>query len=278
MKDLGYYNGQIGPLDEMQVPMNNRACYFGDGVYDATFSQNHVPFALDEHIDRFYNSAALMRMDVPMGKAALRALLLELVKKVDAHEQFVYFQLSRGCAQRLHAFSGGPASLWVMLTPHAVNPRAFRFKLITVPDTRFFHCNAKTLNLLPNVLAKQRAVESGCDEAVFHRADRVTECSHNNVHIIKDGVLRTAPTDELILPGIARAHLLRACRALDIPVDETPFTVQELMAADEVIVTSSGTLCNTSSAIDGRPAGGRAPELIARLQDYLFGEFDRETR
>ena len=90
MENLGYYNGKFGPLEEMQVPMLDRVCFFGDGCYDATYSRNHVIYALDEHLDRFYNSAALLGIRLTQTKAEMGALLTEMVEKVDCGEQFVY--------------------------------------------------------------------------------------------------------------------------------------------------------------------------------------------
>ncbi len=280
MQNLGYYNGKYGPLEEMTVPMLDRVCFFGDGVYEATYSRNHVIFALDEHIDRFYNSAGLIGIRIPCSKAELRALLCELVRKVDSDRQFVYWQVTRGTAPRQHAFPPAdvPANLWVTLTPGKLKDMHRKIRLITMEDTRFLHCNIKTLNLLPSVLAAQKAAEAGCDETVFHRGDRVTECSHSNVSILQNGILKTAPTDHLILPGIARAHLIAACKAHCIPVDETPFTLAELMAADEVLVTSSSGLCLSAEAIDGLPVGGRAPEQLLTLQRQLQTEFDAATQ
>lgn len=280
MQNLGYYNGKIGPLEDMTVPMLDRVCFFGDGVYEATCSRNHIVFALDEHIDRFYNSAGLIGIRVPCAKAELRALLGDLVRRVDSDQQFVYWQVTRGTAPRQHAFPAAdvPANLWVTLTPGKLKDLHRRIRLITQEDTRFLHCNIKTLNLLPSVLAAQKAAEAGCDEAVLHRGDRVTECAHSNVSILQNGILKTAPTDHYILPGIARAHLIAACKAHCIPVDETPFTLAELMAADEVIVTSSTGLCLAACEIDGRPVGGRAPELLRTLQQHVQAEFDAATQ
>ena len=92
MENLGYYNGKFGPLEEMQVPMLDRVCFFGDGCYDATYSRNHVIYALDEHLDRFYNSAALLGIRLTQTKAEMGALLTEMVEMVDCGEQFVYWQ------------------------------------------------------------------------------------------------------------------------------------------------------------------------------------------
>src|SRR5699024_4867094 len=108
---------------------------------------------------------------------------------------------------RNHAFTEGAGNLWVMLKPAEISDGIEPIKLITMEDTRFLHCNIKTLNLIPSVMASEKAKEAGCQETIFYRkGGRVTECAHSNCHILKDGKLYTAPTDNLILPGIARAH------------------------------------------------------------------------
>ena len=180
MENLGYYNGKFGLLEEMTVPMLDRVCYFGDGVYDATYSRNHNIFALDEHIERFYNSAGLLGIKIPYSKEQVKEILKDMVSKVDSGEQFVYWQITRGTGMRNHAFPGDevPANLWIMLKPLNIKDMSKKLKLITLEDTRFLHCNIKTLNLLPSVMASQKTEEAGCQESVLHRGDRVTECAH----------------------------------------------------------------------------------------------------
>lgn len=273
MENLGYYNGRYGRLEDMMIPMNDRVCYFGDGVYDATCCANHVIYLIDEHIDRFFNSAAMLRIQVPCTKAELKDLLNEMVGKVDGDNLFVYWQVTRGTAMRNHAFPDVPANLWIMIKPAAFRDMTQRVRLTEMEDTRFLHCNIKTLNLLPSVMASQKAEERGCFETVFHRGEIVTECAHSNVHILKDGKLLTHPTDCHILPGVARRHLILACGALGVPVEERPFTMAELMDADEVLVTSSSNFCIVASHLDDVPVGGRAPELVERLQSWLTKEF-----
>ena len=279
MENLGYYNGKFGPIEEMMIPMNDRVSYFGDGVYDATYSRNHIIYSLDEHIDRFFNSAALLRIRIPHTKAEMSDLLCEMVKKVDDGDQFVYWQVTRGTGMRNHAFpdESVPANVWITLKPKKVNDTYKKVKLISLEDTRFLHCNIKTLNLIPSVIAAQKTAEAGCDEAVFHRGERVTECAHSNVSIIKDGVFVTAPTDHLILPGIARAHLIKTAKALGYAVDETPYTMDELRNADEVIVSSSGSFCLAANELDGKPVGGKAPEMLKALQDALVADWLEKT-
>ena len=274
MKRLGYYNGVYGPLEEMTVPMNDRVSWFGDGVYDAGPCRNYHIFALDEHVDRFFRNAAALQIEMPVSKEELKDTLNRLVHELDTGNLFVYYQVTRGTGVRKHAFTEGPGNLWITMNPAEIADGHVPIRLVTTEDTRFFHCNIKTLNLIPSVMAAQKAELAGCQEAVFYRpGGRVTECAHSNVHILSGGVLYTAPTDNLILPGIARAHLLRSCEALEIPYREEAFSLTELFDADEVIVTSSSNLCLRAEQIDGRSVGGKDPALYERLRKYLLEEF-----
>jgi D-alanine transaminase len=278
MKTLGYYNGEYGPLEEMRIPMNDRACWFGDGVYEAAPCVNRVIFALDEHIRRFFTSAGLVGMKPDLTKTQLSGLLTSLTLKVDSPRQLVYWQLTRGTASRDHVFpEHGTPNLWATIKPLLLPDIYEKVKLITAEDTRFLHCNIKTLNLLPNVLASELAKRAGCSEAVFHRGERVTEGAHSNVHILKNGVFQTPPADNLILAGIARAHLITQCGKLGIPAAETPFTVKEMMEADEVMISSSSTLCKSASHINGQAVGGKAPDLLRALQNGVLAEFREAT-
>lgn len=273
MENLGYYDGKYDLIENMVVPFDERVHYYGDGVYDATCAGNHIIFNLEEHIERFYNSAGLLQIDIPHTKEELKNILNEMISKVEGNTHFVYWQVTRAVAPRKHIFPSSPAKLWIMIRPSQIGDPSKLLKLLTVEDTRFLHCNIKTLNLIPNVMASQKGELAGCDEIVFHRGERVTECSHSNVHIIKDGKFITPPTDHYILPGIARVHLIKMSKQLGIPVDETTFTVKEMMEADEVIVSSSSNFCLSAYEIDGQKVGGKAPELLHKLQEALLDEF-----
>lgn len=275
MKYVGYYNGEIGPLEEMKIPMLDRAVYFGDGCYDATTFANNNIFAADDHLDRFYNSCKLLEIPFEMSREELRA---ELQKCIDANEidhGMLYWQCSRGTTYRGHQFP--PASvkpnLMIFTVPCDLIPFDKTFRLISMEDTRFLHCNIKTLNLIPNCMAMQRAVEAGCDEVVFHRGNRVTEGAHSSLAIIRDGVFCTPPADELILPSITRKHFLELCSRLGIPSRIAPFTVDELLTADEIMILSTGSHCIAVCEVDGRPVGGKAPALLDCLQQAYQQEF-----
>lgn len=278
MKTLGYYNGRIGELDQMTVPMLDRACYFGDGVYDVTYCRNYTVYALEEHVDRFLHSAEMLRIKPEISKQALCDLLCELVKKLDVGDQWVYFQLSRGTALRSHAFPDGVKSnLWIMLKPASIRDTYAPMRCITMEDTRFRHCNVKSLNLLPNVLATQATEEAGVDECILHRGETVTECAHSNLSILRGGVLFTHPANEFILAGTGRAHLIALCKQKGIPVKEQTYTLDDLLSADEVLITSASALCMRVVEVDGRAVGGKATALVKELQDALLQDFLEKT-
>ena len=275
MKSIAYYNGQTGAPDELMVPFNDRSHFFGDGVYDAAMGANGKVFLLEEHLDRFYSSAAVFQINVPMERDELAALLLDLLSQVEGSSQFVYWQVTRAASgDRSHVFDPElPGILWAFVNQEDMADPKQSLKLITLPDTRFEHCNVKTLNLLPAVMYSQYAAQAGADEAVLHRNGIVTECAHSNVVILKNGTLYSHPNDEFILRGVAKTHLIQAAYRAAIPVIERPFTLDELFDADEVIVTSSSQLCCIASEVDGEPIGGGDPASVRSLLDIVFREY-----
>ena len=226
-----------------------------------------------------YDCAAMLGYNMPIRKDEFASLLYELSLKVDSPDQLIYWQVSRGTEMRSHApQSELTANIWVTIREKVMAPPYESAKLITFPDTRFFHCNMKTLNLLPTVMASIAAKDAGADEAIFHRNGMVTECAHSNLCIIrKDGAVQTAPADKLILPGVTRAHMIRACAELGVPCIEENFTLEEMMNAAEVVIVTSGAQFRPVKEIDGQSVGGGAPDLVAALQEKLYGNFLKET-
>ena len=278
MNNIAYYNGKTAPIEEMMVPMNDRGCYFGDGVYDATMALNHIPMAIDDHINRIYRSAGLIDIKIPMEKEEMKAILQGLIDQVDTDSAMVYWQVTRGVGMRGHAYSNAQTkpSLWAFVKPTPMKDPYALYQCVTMEDKRFYFCNIKTIDLLPSCMAAQKAEEAGCYEAIFHRGERVTECAHSNVHIIRDGVLRTAPCDELILPGITRAHILAICKKLGIPVVEEPFTLKEMMEADEVFLSSSSALTSRVNRIDGQEVGCHDEATFSAIREAYQQEMRAE--
>ena len=275
MKHVGYYNGEIGPLEEMKIPMLDRAVYFGDGCYDAAMFSNNRIFALEDHLDRFYNSCRLLEIPFNMEREALTKELQKCIDANELSEGMIYWQCSRGTYYRSHNFPPETVkpNLMIFTVPDEIVPMDTTYKLISMEDTRFLHCNIKTLNLIPSVIAYQRCIEAGCQETLFHRQGRVTECAHSNVLILKAGTLHTPPRDNLILPGITLKHLIILAKENNIPVIEAPFSMDELKNADEVIISNSGAFCIRADELDGKPIGGKDPKTLKILQDAYRDKF-----
>lgn len=263
----------------MQIPMTDRVCWFGDGVYDATYAHHYKIFDMAAHLDRFYNSARLMDIIMPIERPALEQLLQDLVQKLDDEDQFVYMQVTRGSGIRNHIYPADcKANLWITLTPCQVDDTYQPIDVITYEDKRFYYCNCKTLNLMPACLAITEADRQGCQEVIFHRGDIVTEGAHSNVSIFKDGTVITHPLDDLVLPGTARKKLLHFAEKLGFQTEERDYTLGELMTADEVIIHSTGSFCIPVRTVDGKPVGGKAPAMLKALQDALVDDFEQECK
>ena len=223
MEDVGFYNGEYGRIMDLKWSIMDRGMYFGDGCYDATYVCNNVILFLEDHLNRFYNSCRLLEIPFQYSREELTEILYNIVEKYDFSEGMIYWQTTRGTDFRNHVFPDFEQvkpNLMAYIRPFEMRPIDKTYKVITLEDTRFLHCNIKTLNLIPSVIANQRAREAGCDEAIFHRGDIVTECAHSNVMIIDKGVLKIHPYDNLILPGIASIHLMNLARANGIPTAE----------------------------------------------------------
>ena len=251
MKSLGYYNGKIGELEEMEIPMLDRAVYFGDGVYDVAYAVNYQVILLDEHIDRFYENIAKMKINPPINQDSLKDIILNLVKMLDCGDLQIYFQMSRGSGIREHAYCDNmKGNLLIMINEKKIISN-IDVECITKEDTRFLHCDLKTLNLIPAVMAAKEAKDKNVYEVIFHRNGRITECSHSNVHIIKGNKFITAPLDNLILPGVSRKHLIKKMKIKGYEIQEREYYLDELYSADYVLLTAAGAPCLSVKKVDG---------------------------
>ena len=273
MENIGYYNGTFAPMEQLMIPALDRGVYFGDGVYEALRVERHRFFALKEHLSRFRASLDFLRIPFAMTDEAITQILQEAADRVDSDSQQLYFQVTRGTSTRTHSFPEGVEPNLMILSRAVPLADLVEYRRVAVlPDTRWGHCNIKSLNLIPGVLAAQIAKERGCSEAVFHRDGIVSECSSSNLLMLKGGVLRTAPADERILPGVTRGHFLMLAQQLNIPVDETAFSLEEMMAADELMITSTSAHGLPVGFVDDKPVCGRDKALLRRLQ-MAYREF-----
>lgn len=278
MGRIAYFNGTIGNYEDMTIPFSDRSVFYGDAVYDAVLVLDRKPFTLDLHLDRLYRSCAMTEIAFDMPRETLVQEIDRLLAQTDMGPTMLYLQVTRGAAPRKHEFPAGVKPNLLMFTaPAALPPRGKRASLVSVEDLRFQYCNIKTTNLLPNVFAAQKAAAAGATEALLHRGERVTEGAHSSILMVQNGTVVMPPLDELILPGITRAVINQLCQQNGIPVEVRRFTVDELKAADEIILCSTTKCLIFVYEIDGQPVGGKDEALRGRLQDLFARKLRDET-
>lgn len=242
---ISYYKDRFIEPGERVVPIEDRAFNFGDGVYEVARFYQGRPFGLEEHLERLEQSAQALRMELPCPLAKIREIVVEAVRRSGEPDVDVYFQISRGEAPRIHPFPKTESCL-ALVTKTAVRQseeaRQKGIDAITREDERWVNCYIKSLNLLPNVLAKQEAVDAGAGEAILVRDGVVTEGSSTNVFAVKKGVLHTYPADRRILNGITRRFIIAIARELGIEVREESFTRDSLFQDVEELMISSTTM------------------------------------
>lgn len=271
------YKNRIVNDHEVAISPFDRGYYFGDGVYEVFRIYNGALFEKDAHYRRLERSAEQTRIPLPYPIADIDGNLAQLLRTEKVTEGIIYLQLTRGEAPRGHAFPKPPAeSVLLAYCSEVGRPlQAIRngISVIVRPDIRWLRCDLKTLNLLPNVLAKQEAVELGAEEVFFHRSGIVTEASSSNVMLVKDDVLYTHPANHLILHGITRAVILKLAFRLNLSVREEPFTLDELRYADEVFITSTTAEVTPVIELDGVPVADGKPGPVSRRLQEAFEEY-----
>ncbi|MFD1395196.1 D-amino-acid transaminase [Kroppenstedtia eburnea] len=267
------FDEQLIPRNRAYVDIEDRGYQFGDGVYEVIRVYGGKMFCKTQHLSRLEQSAKEIRLHLPFSLERLDTLLEELVSQNRLREGTIYLQVSRGTAPRNHPFPEQARPMVVAYTTEAPRPlQTLRegVRAITEPDLRWLRCDIKSLNLLGAVLAKQKAVDSGCQETILHRDGRVTEGSSTNVFIVKDGQLATHPADNFILRGITRDVVIESAHELGIPVTERVFSVEELFRADEVFISSTTMEVTPVVSIDGRKVGTGSPGPLTRQLQTAF--------
>ena len=270
MSELIWINGEISPMAEATIGVEDRGFQFADGVYEVVRIYSGRPFALTEHLERLERSAGGIVLSLPMDAAKLKTEIEQFITRVGPTDAMLYLQLTRGVAGRNHAFptqSQATLLFYVRELPPVAKPgEGNGTKLMTVPDERWRRCWIKSIALLPNVLAKNVALAAGADEAAFVENGLVSECSASNLFLIKDNQLITAPVGSNVLPGITRMLLLKLAPETGLEVVERPVQLPELFSAAEVFITSTIRELSWVSRVDGRSIGeGRCGAVTASL-------------
>lgn len=283
MRALGFFDGVLLPLEEAAVHLEDRGYQFGDGIYEATMVYNGKCFALERHLERYLRSSRELRIPVVYSFDDLEAIHNTLIEESGIQEGLIYFQITRGTAARNHHFPDKSVPhLSATIRPYAtpVEAQESGVKCLLTEDLRWLRCDIKSLNLLGNVLAKQKAHEAKCFEAVLVRkdTDTVTEGASSNFFAVKGGVLWTHPVNNLILKGVTRSILLEELAPkLDLPVIEKPFSPAFAQDADEAFLTCTGTQVLPVVKLSGKAVGDGKPGPVTRKLLEAYRALVRET-
>lgn len=285
MGRIAYVNGRFVPHAEAFVHIEDRGYQLADGVYEVWALFGGKLADPEGHFARLERSLAELRIEMPMTRAALTMVLREAVRRNRVREGLVYLQITRGVAPRDHAFPTVPVRPAVVVTVSRVDREASEARaakgvgVVTTPENRWGRCDIKTVGLLPNALAKQKAREAGAVEAWFvDDLGFVTEGASSNAWILdQDGVLRTRDTNANILRGVTRLSLLDVAREIGLKVEERPFTPDEARAAKEAFITGAGSLVLPVVSVDGKPVGDGSPGPVASKLRRLYIERAKAT-
>ena len=271
MSRIAYVNGRYVPHREAVVHVEDRGYQFADGVYEVCEVFRGVMMDEERHLDRLERSLRELRIAMPVEREALEVILREVVSRNRIKNGIVYLQVTRGVARRDHPFPKVPVRPALVVTAKSHNLEAMDamaeqgVSVIEADDDRWSRVDIKTVSLLPNVLAKQEAVEAGAREAwLVDDEGFVTEGASTNAWIItKDGVLVTRPAEFGILRGITRTTLMDVLEAYQMRFEERPFTIEEAQNAAEAFITSATSLVLPVVKVAGKTLGNGRPGPIA---------------
>jgi D-alanine transaminase len=281
MSRIAYVNGRYLPFRDAKIHVEDRGYQFADAVYEVC--EVRAGRLIDErrHLDRLERSLAALRIRLPMARAALGVVLREVVAKNRIGYGSVYLQIGRGVARRDPAFPTLRVEPSVVVTARPIDHKriealaAVGIAVVSVPDNRWARVDIKTVGLLPNVLARQAAIDQGAREAWFiDKAGLVTEGASANAWIVaQDGKLVTRHADHAILRGITRTVALNVVKGQGLGVEERPFSLDEAYAAREAFVTSATQLVMPVVRIDGHAIGDGKPGPVATALRREYGHY-----
>lgn len=284
MSEIAYVNGRYVPTNEATVSIEDRGYQFADGVYEVIAVANSHLVDLAPHLERLDKSLSYLAIDWPCSERVLKIIFTQLIKRNRLKDGIVYLQVTRGVAPRNHAFPLAELrSSLVVTVSRAGRPPAQKIaegvKVVTMPENRWSRPDIKSVSLLPNVLAKQFAVQNDAFETWFVDIKQtITEGSSTNAWIILPGqeiVTRALGND--ILAGITRMKLIELAKAGNLRITERAFTVEEAVNAEEAFLTSTTSFVMPVVEIDGKQVGNGKPgpvtdSLLALYREHFAGD------
>ena len=274
---LVYLNGEYLPLNEAKVSVLDRGFIFGDGVYEVIPAYGGKALRFEHHMQRLQNSLDAIRISNPLSNEQWQKIIDKLISERGSEDQYVYMHVTRGVASRDHRFPDETVpTVFVMSNIlHTVDPEILKqgVHAVTLDDIRWQYCNIKAIALLPNILLRQQAVDKGAVEAILIRDGNMTEGAASNVFIVNDGIIKTPPKDQKLLPGITRDLVVELANTHKMPIEEVAISEKEFLTADEIWLTSSTKEILAVTKINEQQVGNGKPgvvwkDMYQKYQDY----------
>ncbi|MFQ5587295.1 MAG: D-amino acid aminotransferase [Nitrospiria bacterium] len=266
MPNIAFINGKWGPISSAKVSIEDRGFQFGDGVYEVIRTYGRAFFGLNEHLARLQASAKAVEIEIPYGMDMLRKIIDLGCKKSNFKDTLIYVQLTRGAAPRGHAFPRKNRSTLVMTfranKPLPGSMREEGVRVISTEDVRWGRCYVKSLNLLPNVMAREAAKRVGAFEGIFVRDGKVMEGAASNVFAVLGRKVVTPPKGPYILSGITREIVLHLGREQGFQMSEEKIILGDLYAADELFLTGTTVEVLPVIRVDDKPIGAATPGKV----------------
>jgi D-alanine transaminase len=285
MSRVAYVNGRYVLHRDAMVPIDDRGYQFADGVYEVCEVFRGALIDERRHFERLAYSLAELQIVAPLRAGVLAVVVREVMARNRVENGFVYVQVTRGVAPRDHAFPQVPVRASLVVTARQVDPEKSEISarkgisVITTPDLRWKRVDIKTISLLPNVLARQLASETGAYEAwLVDSEGLVTEGAASNAWIISEaGIVITRQLDRSILRGITRTTLIEIVAAQGLKLEERQFSLEEAFAAREAFITGATTLIMPVVRIDGREIGAGIPGPVTSKLRAIFHDTAART-
>lgn len=274
MNDTVYFNGEYLPKDEVRISPDDRGFLLSDGIYEVVRVYRGVPFEMDGHVERLADGLAALRIE-GVDAGSMAEVSRELIQRngLEHRDAVVYVQITRGAAPRTHHFPVSPVSPTYYAAAWAFTPTtdpSVGVHVVTVPDHRWTRCDVKSVSLLANALAAQQAHEAGAYEAILVRDGVALEGTRTSLFGVIDGVVRTAPLSNYILPSISRRVAIELCREAGIAFDDRPMLLAEFLSADELFLAGTTTEIMPIVKVDGADVGPGGPGPVAVRLAELF--------
>jgi D-alanine transaminase len=277
---IAYVNGRYLPHTKAGVHIEDRSLQLGDGIYEVASIVTGKLVDEEEHLDRLERSLREMGMVMPMGRPALKLVMREMVSRNRVRDGLLYMQVSRGAVRRDHPIPDVVPRPTLIMTVRGQDPAAGKKKrtegvaVITRPDQRWARRDIKTVQLLPNLLAKTEARKTGAYEAWLVDQDGfVTEGASTNAWIVdEENHVVTRQLSHDILPGVTRRVILEAAAATGLPVIERKFTVAEACKAREAFISSASGAAIPVVKIDDATVGDGKPGPLTRRIHALYAQ------